>query len=676
MRHLIIYTFAIFVLVFGCSDRAQEQAFKQERDTLTSLNEIFETQDTDMLVQALRVIPGQSWSLWSPQTDGDTMISFLSQSTTNERKISWDSLRYQFINDSTVRAFALDNDTVYQTLTYSNDTLRISNGNYVVIPSSVTDSTYILTQISDSIDVRHCALTPRDFGAVGDNSTDDASAFQAMFDYAEDNSKYFIDLEAMSYYVASAIILPDSFPGTNNRLIIEGNGASIRTDQDINIFQRRPATSSYDNTLIDDSYITIRKTRFDGDNAGGVGLWLAATYNAVIEDCQFTQLDTGLFMPFALNAHIHRNRFLNNNVRDFVGSSGSVYGATAASSAFNANTIERNRHFGKAGMETMIHIESADGNLIKNNITEGATPRIEIYVSTELTVTKSNSIENHWSETTADSNIVVKWDQGSGNLLSIKNLQSNSYDTLIMIDGSSSDGRIIIDQLSASGTHIYSNRSSGTPTSLGATWYFWNQSNRPSSQIPDDLITDNSLWDGATIPNGVIVENPRSENTGWHNITSSNQMNFYSYNGGIEIKNDFVGSVRDILIDSDDDIFLQADDDVILQQEDLDPAFTFDLNTQEAYFGTNANDEGAYRLQTYGAIRIGGGNIGDLLVEGNTVLEQELTVADSVIINGLSIYSGTAAPSSSIGSQGSLYMRDDNDSTLYTKTAAGWVLIN
>lgn len=61
---------------------------------------------------------------------------------------------------------------------------------------------------------------------------------------------------------------------------------------------------------------------------------------------------------------------------------------------------------------------------------------------------------------------------------------------------------------------------------------------------------------------------------------------------------------------------------------------------------------------------------------GELVLLSSLEANDSIMLNGISIISGTTVPASGLGSQGSLYMRDDNDSTLYTKTAAGWVLLN
>lgn len=67
---------------------------------------------------------------------------------------------------------------------------------------------------------------------------------------------------------------------------------------------------------------------------------------------------------------------------------------------------------------------------------------------------------------------------------------------------------------------------------------------------------------------------------------------------------------------------------------------------------------------------------GDFNVQDNGRIEGHLSVIDSVLINGMMIYSGDAAPTAGIGTQGSLYMRNDNDSTLYTKTSGGWTLLN
>lgn len=64
------------------------------------------------------------------------------------------------------------------------------------------------------------------------------------------------------------------------------------------------------------------------------------------------------------------------------------------------------------------------------------------------------------------------------------------------------------------------------------------------------------------------------------------------------------------------------------------------------------------------------------ITSGTVKVDGKMNFLDSVMVSGISILSGTAAPASGIGVQGSLYIRNDNDSTLYSKTGSGWVLMN
>jgi hypothetical protein len=93
----------------------------------------------------------------------------------------------------------------------------------------------------------------------------------------------------------------------------------------------------------------------------------------------------------------------------------------------------------------------------------------------------------------------------------------------------------------------------------------------------------------------------------------------------------------------------------------------------------NSAETDLFSIRNGGEVNVGNlTDIGNYILQitGDTYIDGSLTVTDSIILNGLSIISGTAAPDAGLGSQGSLYLRDDNDSTLYTKTGTGWVLLN
>lgn len=127
----------MMILLFACKDSA---VMTEPIKYPPSSHQAYDYQKNQYLFDTpwysdgpLEIIAGESWSLWSPQSDSAWRGLSQNFSAGQERLLIFDSLRYQFINDSTIQAFALDNDTVYQTLTYSNDTLTISDGNSVVI---------------------------------------------------------------------------------------------------------------------------------------------------------------------------------------------------------------------------------------------------------------------------------------------------------------------------------------------------------------------------------------------------------------------------------------------------------------------------------------------------------------------------------------------------------------
>ena len=106
---------------------------------------------------------------------------------------------------------------------------------------------------------------------------------------AQDVSCISIELSGPNVITLSTpLVLPTNLGNTSNKLIIEGNGVTIRTNFGGGTAMMSKATSVNLISLI------IRDINFDGMGFGASGLNIDSTIDTVIDNCRFYSLSDGL----------------------------------------------------------------------------------------------------------------------------------------------------------------------------------------------------------------------------------------------------------------------------------------------------------------------------------------------------------------------------------------------
>jgi hypothetical protein len=157
------------------------------------------------------------------------------------------------------------------------------------------------------------ALNVKDFGAVADDSTDDAAAIQACFDECQTLSDSLgipvpVVVPPGKYYISTTLDLPQQ-NGENAKLLplfeLSGYGARIRIGADEPIFQASGAT--YSSWWVP----PIKGFGFKGDHdyvsnvrTNQVGIDYNDSYGMRIEDCTFDDLSHGIKLTNCIAARI------------------------------------------------------------------------------------------------------------------------------------------------------------------------------------------------------------------------------------------------------------------------------------------------------------------------------------------------------------------------------------
>jgi hypothetical protein len=269
-----------------------------------------------------------------------------------------------------------------------SDTASADNGGTVF----VDDRGRRLKRVWDE----HTGLSVDFFGAVGDGVTDDSGAIQSAL-----NASAAIGIKVKfsygrTYFVSSSLNIPKNLTNTGRTILIEGYGARIKTDRAITIFNRTVADNTEANIVIKES-VVIKGLEFKGSGlAGQVGIFLAATYGAVIEDCYFDGLDVAADLAFCLMARINKCFATNCITDNFVLRTGDGLwaGGTTANSQCNHTLISQCRVYGKLGAFSHFRVMASSGVKIEGCISEGADPQYAIYYNVQnVTVVKDFTIE-------------------------------------------------------------------------------------------------------------------------------------------------------------------------------------------------------------------------------------------------------------------------------------------
>lgn len=199
-------------------------------------------------------------------------------------------------------------------------------------------------------------------------------------------------------------LLPAAFSGQADRTAtISGHGAILKSSSAVTLLGN-PVPAGISAAITQ----TSRKIHIDGltflgsSGAGQVGLQSIASYGLEVNRCNFTGLDTGLDLIFALNAKVSNCYGTQNLTYDFVArdaSGGVIAGASADTSGSNGTTFEHCRSFGSAGQTAQFFVKGSDGVALNDCITEGGNPVNAISFNWNGgTTIKTFTVSNHHAE--------------------------------------------------------------------------------------------------------------------------------------------------------------------------------------------------------------------------------------------------------------------------------------
>lgn len=297
------------------------------------------------------------------------------------------------------------------------------------------------------------------FGAVPDDGVDDSWAFQKMFNYLDTVTtlkNFEVFIPGGKYQMSGPVTLPASLynagSGSLPRLSIKGDGATIFVTGAITAWKRAVADMSAASTAIDNYTLSLSGIEFVGtQTTGQKGLELHALYGAELSNMRFTALDTGFVARFILGSKFENLFYTNNKSAGFVGASlsGVASGATTSNSAFNSNTITKNRYYCASGSYAAVMLYAADGTSFNDNIIEGFKPRYSFFYDSEgSSVVNGNSISRLWFEATGGTytnNVAMKLRVNG--VFNIDKIQNDYADTLIDWSNSTAGAVVTLDNV-------------------------------------------------------------------------------------------------------------------------------------------------------------------------------------------------------------------------------------
>lgn len=196
--------------------------------------------------------------------------------------------------------------------------------------------TKVKGSVWDSAD-NHLAISVRDYGATGDGTTDDSSAFQAAINAAATKKQ--------------RVVVPSSAnPYILNSSLTMATGVRLHGEGDSRPILKTTNTSSaliFDFSSVNNSGLI--GLEIDGNNAvtpAGYNVLLSNAVGNVIENCSFTNLGDNINGGIILSGTSYHNKITGNTCTDAAGSFVGLTGSTVHDNDISGNNVTDSVGFG------------------------------------------------------------------------------------------------------------------------------------------------------------------------------------------------------------------------------------------------------------------------------------------------------------------------------------------
>lgn len=292
--------------------------------------------------------------------------------------------------------------------------------------------------------------------------------------------------------LTAPLTLPKTLRATSKRLIINGNGATIKPANTLTgtipalIIRQAANQSEALNTMQSQSF-HFNDLLLDGRGVAISGIDLAATYASSINNCSFKSSQFGLYLRFGLMTRVIN--CLSNGITGsaFVADKGNWTGANNVNSQSNHTRFEQCRVFNLQSAFAAFAIYASSGIVLDQCISEGNQPNYHIFFDSQgSTVVKDFTVRNTHIESVATvAGIKVRLAGGYATLSDIY----SQYD-MVLIDAEAATGY----------PHLYVKNipwlTSGTQFKTTGTAVIWSF----EETFQPDTLFNASRWVGGVIP--------------------------------------------------------------------------------------------------------------------------------------------------------------------------------
>lgn len=251
---------------------------------------------------------------------------------------------------------------------------------YLFESLSGTNYPYEVIVTPGATPVKRRKYSVKQFGAVGNGTTDDTGAIQAAIDYCEANAIGQLEFEPGVYLISATLNLPSGNSGNVPFFVMDGNGCLVKTTTaGITIFART-VTALTDPQNGDYWSPIIKNFKLQGVSTAH-GIVIHRTAYTLIENVQLVTFDKGIELVFALESKLSliNAKSCENSFRVISGDIPFSDG-TPQTSASNVTILEQCRAQTYSVTAVAFYIEHSGNVMLKNCVAEGASADIALWL--------------------------------------------------------------------------------------------------------------------------------------------------------------------------------------------------------------------------------------------------------------------------------------------------------